>query len=54
MESVTVNKRPSFLTNKITLAVRDFLPPGGMIYSMFSIAVNTSFGLELRLEDSER
>ena len=49
-----MNKRPSYLTNKITLAVRDFLPPGGVIYSMFNIAVNTSFGLELRLEDSER
>ena len=57
-ENVTINQRPSYPTNKLTVSLPDFVSGGkrrgGVIYCNFNLAVNSSFRLELRLEDSQR
>ena len=52
MENVTINQRASYPTTKVTISPS--LPAGGLFSCIISLTANTSFGLELQLEDSQR
>ena len=54
MENVTINQRASYPSTKATISVQESLPASGLFYFLIVIASNTSFGLELQLEDSQR
>ena len=53
MENVTINQRASYPSTKATISLQESLPASGLFYFLIVIASNTSFGLELQLEDSE-
>ena len=54
MENVTINQRASYPSTKATISLQESLPASGLFYFLIVIASNTSFGLELQLEDSQR